>query len=106
MPAELILDGKTMQLPTIVGSEDEKAIDIRKLRAQTGYVTLDPAYMNTGADHAARSPSSTATRASCATAASPSKQLAEKSTFVEIAYLLIYGNLPNQAELEQVLGRS
>src|SRR5689334_9685529 len=45
--AELLLDGKKIELPTLVGSENEKAVDIRKLRGDTGYVVLDPAFMNT-----------------------------------------------------------
>ena len=47
--AQIILDGKTYELPVIEGSEGEKAVDISKLRAQTGYVTLDIGYKNTGA---------------------------------------------------------
>ena len=46
--AELILEGKKYQLPVIKGSQDEKAIDIKKLRAQTGYITLDSGYNSTG----------------------------------------------------------
>ncbi len=48
-PAKLILEGKEHELTVIVGSEGEKAIDISQLRAQTGYITLDPGYGNTGA---------------------------------------------------------
>ena len=47
--AKLILDGKEHAIPVIVGSENEHAIDIRELRAKTGYITLDNGYMNTGA---------------------------------------------------------
>ena len=46
--AELKLDGKTYNLPIITGSEDERAIDIRKLRAETNYITLDSGYGNSG----------------------------------------------------------
>ena len=48
MSAELIIDGKSVELPVIEGTEGEKALDISKLRAQTGYVTLDPGFKNTG----------------------------------------------------------
>jgi citrate synthase len=98
VPAELTLDGKTIQLPTIVGTEQEKAIDIRALRAQTGYVTLDQGYMNTGAT------TSSITfidgdKGILRYRGIPIEELAEKSTFVETAYLLIYGKLPNETEL-------
>jgi citrate synthase len=46
--AKIILDGKEFEFPVVVGSEDEKAIDISKLRAQTGYITLDYGFKNTG----------------------------------------------------------
>ena len=49
MGATLTVDGKTIELKTITGSEGEKAIDIKPLRTQTGYITLDPGYLNTGA---------------------------------------------------------
>ncbi|MCA9509261.1 MAG: citrate synthase [Myxococcota bacterium] len=91
--AELRLDDKTIELPVVVGSEGEHAIDITKLRAQTGYITLDPGYANSG---------------SCKSAITfidgeqgilryrgiPIEELAEKSSFLEVAYLLIYGQLP------------
>ena len=51
--AELTLEGKTYQLPIVVGTENEKAIDINDLRAQTGYITLDSGYKNTGATQSA-----------------------------------------------------
>lgn len=96
--AELKLDGKSFRFPVVEGSEGEKAIDIRDLRSETGYITLDSGYGNTG---------------SCESAITfidgekgilryrgiPIEQLAEKSTFVETAYLLIYGKLPNKQEL-------
>ena len=47
--AELKINGKSLELPIVIGSEGEKAVDIRQLRAQTGYVTLDQGFMNTGA---------------------------------------------------------
>ncbi len=98
--AELKVEGKTYKFPVIVGTEGEKAIDIRKLRDDTGYITLDSGYGNTG---------------SCLSAITfidgekgilryrgvPIQELAEKSTFVETAYLLIYGNLPTKIELEK-----
>jgi citrate synthase len=96
--AELKINGKSVELPIVVGTEGEKAIDIRQLRAQTGYVTLDQGFMNTGAV--------TSEIAFIDGDAGilryrgiPIEDLAEKSTFVEVSYLLIYGKLPNTEEL-------
>jgi citrate synthase len=98
VPAELNIDGKALSLPTVVGTEQEKAIDIRQLRAQTGYVTLDQGYMNTGAV------TSSITfidgdKGILRYRGIPIEELAEKSSFTETAYLLIYGKLPNETEL-------
>jgi citrate synthase len=100
LPAELNIDGKAISLPTVVGTEQEKAVDIRQLRAQTGYVTLDQGYMNTGAV------TSSITfidgdQGILRYRGIPIEELAEKSNFTETAYLLIYGKLPNKTELER-----
>ena len=98
-PIALNIEGKTLECPIIVGTEGEKAIDIAKLRSTTGYITMDPGFGNTG---------------SCKSAITyldgdkgilryrgiPIEQLAEKSSFVETAYLLIYGKLPSQRVLD------
>lgn len=98
--AKLILEDQTIELPIIEGSEGEKAIDVTNLRAETGYITFDPAYGNTG---------------SCTSDITfidgeqgilryrgiPIEQLAEKSSFIEVCYLLIYGKLPAQDELNK-----
>src|SRR5215475_11890393 len=89
---------QTIELPVVVGTENEKAIDIANLRAKTGYVCLDPAFMNTA------STSSAITfldgeKGILRYRGIPIEQLGEKSTFVETSYLLIYGHLPNKAEL-------
>jgi len=95
--AQLHLDGKVYELPTVTGSEGERAVDISTLRDMTGHITLDDGYANTG---------------SCRSAVTfidgekgilryrgiPIEELAVKSTFVETAYLLIYGKLPGRAE--------
>jgi citrate synthase len=95
---KLIYGEKEYQLPVIEGTEGEKAIDISKLRAQSGLITLDTGYGNTG---------------SCTSDITfmdgekgilryrgiPVEQLAEQSTFKETAYLLIHGKLPTQKEL-------
>jgi citrate synthase len=95
---ELKLDGKTCKLPVVSGTEDEKGIDISALRNETGYITLDDGYGNTG---------------SCLSQITfidgekgilryrgiPIEELAEKSTFIEVAHLIIMGRLPNSNEL-------
>ncbi len=98
--AKLILEGKEYELPLFKGTEGEKAIDITSLRKATGYVTLDKGYENTG---------------SCKSAITfidgekgilryrgyPIEDLAAKSTFTEVAYLLLYGELPTITQLEE-----
>ncbi len=98
--ATLELDGKTVELPIVEGAEGEKAIDITKLRASTGYVTLDIGYMNTGAC------TSNITfldgeKGILRYRGYNIEDLCEHSTFVEVAYLLIYGSLPNKDELQK-----
>jgi citrate synthase len=98
--AELTLNGKTCKLPVVVGTEQEHAIDISALRNNTGYITLDDGYGNTG---------------SCSSAITfidgekgilryrgyPIEELAEHSSFIEVAHLIIFGNLPSSAELRR-----
>ncbi len=98
--AKLEVGGKAYQLPIVVGTEDERAVDISKLRDESGLITLDDGYSNTG---------------SCSSAVTfidgekgilryrgfPIEELAEKSTFIEAAYLLIYGHLPASQELRR-----
>jgi len=102
--ARLEIDGKTYDLPIVTGSEGERAIDIGKLRDQSGVITLDPGYKNTG---------------SCKSAITfidgeqgilryrgyPIEELAERSDFLEVAYLLIHGELPT-AEAYRVWANS
>jgi citrate synthase len=96
--AQLKIGDKTYELPVIEGTEGEKAIDISKLRDQTGYVTLDIGYKNTGATQS----SITFLDGELGILkyrGYPIEQLAEKSSFIEVAYLLIYGALPTQEQL-------
>jgi len=97
--AKLILEGKEYELPVVVGTEKEVGIDISALRGQSGAITLDSGYGNTG---------------SCKSAITfidgekgilqyrgyPIEELAENASFIEVCYLLIYGELPNQKELD------
>lgn len=98
------LDGKTYEFPVIEGTENERAIDISTLRDRTGYITLDDGYGNTG---------------SCKSAVTyidgdngilryrgiPIEQIAAHSTFVETAWLVIWGRLPTEQELARFSNR-
>jgi len=98
--AKLELDGKVHELPVVAGTEGERAIDISALRAKTGHITLDDSYANTG------SCSSQITfvdgeRGILRYRGISIEELAEQSTFVETAFLLIYGRLPTRAEMRR-----
>lgn len=97
---KLIIDGKEYELPVIEGSEGEKAIDISKLRAETGYITIDPGYKNTGSTQSAIT-FLNGEEGVLQYRGYPIEQLAEKSDFLEVAYLLMYGELPNKEEYTQ-----
>jgi citrate synthase len=97
--AKIELDGKIYEFPVVVGTENEKAIDISKLRDTTGYVTLDTGYKNTGATKSAIT-FLDGELGILHYRGYPIEQLAEKATFIEVAYLLIYGKLPTQIELD------
>jgi len=98
--AKLVLEGEEHEFPVVVGTEGERGIDIAELRSSTGAITLDAGYGNTG---------------SCESAITfidgekgilryrgyPIEQFAEGGEFVEVAYLLIYGKLPNRKQLEE-----
>ena len=98
--AILEYNGNRYELPVVQGSENELAIDIKNLRSQSGMITLDPGYKNTG---------------SCESAITfldgeqgilryrgyAIEDLAERSSFLEVVYLLIWGELPTQAQLEK-----
>jgi citrate synthase len=99
-PAKLILDGKEHELPVVVGSEGEKAIDITQLRAQTGTITLDPGYGNTGACESAIT-FIDGEQGILRYRGYPIEDVAGRTTFVDICFLLIYGHLPSQAEAMQ-----
>ena len=97
--ATIELGDTKLEVPAIVGTEDERAIDVAQLRAKTGYVTLDPAFMNTASTKSAIT-FIDGDKGILRYRGIPIEQLAEKSTFVETAYLLIYGNLPNDVQLK------
>jgi len=92
------LDGQSFELPTIVGSENEKAIDIAKLRDLTGYVTFDPGYKNSGATKSAIT-FLDGEEGILRYRGYSIEELADKSTFLEVSYLLFYGELPTLDQL-------
>ncbi|HPK65329.1 MAG TPA: citrate/2-methylcitrate synthase, partial [Thermoanaerobaculia bacterium] len=96
--AKLILDGKEYEFPVVVGSEGEVGIDIAKLRDVTGAITLDEGYGNTGSCRSAIT-FIDGERGILRYRGYPIEELARHATFVEVAYLLIYGKLPNATEL-------
>lgn len=98
--AELKFEGKVIQLPVVRGSEGEIGVDISKLRGQTGLITLDSGYMNTG------SCESTVTfidgeKGILRYRGYPIEQLCEKADFLEVSHLLIYGELPSQEQYDE-----
>jgi citrate synthase len=97
--AKLILEGKEYELPVVVGTEGEVAIDISKLRAMTGAITFDSGYGNTG------SCESTITfingeKGILHYRGYPIQDIAKQSNFVEVCYLIIFGHLPTQKEMD------
>jgi len=98
--AKLIIDGKTFELPIVAGSEGERAIDISRLREETGLVTLDPGFVNT-ASCKSRITFVNGEKGILRYEGIPVEQLAEHSTFVETAYLLINSELPTQKQLNR-----
>jgi len=96
--AKLIIDGTTYELPVVRGTEGERALDISRLREETGLITLDPGYPNTGACKSSIT-FMDGEQGILRYRGYPVEQLAEQSTFVETAYLLINGELPTREEL-------
>src|SRR5215471_6222397 len=99
--AQLTLNGTACKLPVIEGSERERAIDISHLRDATGYITLDDGYANTGSCKS-RITFIDGEKGILRYRGIPIEELAEKSTFIEVAHLIIMGKLPNRAELRTV----
>lgn len=95
---EIKLDDQVIKLPTFTGTENERAIDISKLREETGYITLDSGYKNTGATKSSITYLD-GENGVLRYRGYPIEQLAEKSSFIEVSYLLIYGTLPTEEEL-------
>ncbi len=98
--AKLLLDGKIHQFPVVVGSEGEKAIDISRLRTDTGYVTLDDGLANTAACES-RITYVDGEKGILRFRGIPIEELAAKSSFVETAFLIVNGELPTEAQLAE-----
>ncbi len=96
--ATISFEGKTLPLPVIRGSEGETGVNIEKLRAQTGMITLDPGYGNTGACRSAIT-FIDGDKGILRYRGYPIDQLAENATFLEVAWLLIHGELPTAEQL-------
>jgi citrate synthase len=98
--ATLTLDGKSFELPVITGTENENAVDISKLRAQTGYVTFDEGYKNTGCT-VSNITFLDGEQGILRYRGYSIEDLAEKASFTEVSYLLLYGELPTQTQLSE-----
>lgn len=98
--AKLKLDSKEVELPVVVGTENERACDISKLRASSGYVTLDEGYVNTASTVSAITYLD-GENGILRYRGYPIEQLAEHCDFVEVSYLLMYGELPTQDQLDR-----
>ena len=98
--ASLTYDDRSVELPVVHGTEDEKAVEITKLRSETGLITLDPGYGNTGSTRSAIT-FLDGEKGILRYRGYPIEELAEQSTFLEVAYLLIRGELPTRAELDE-----
>jgi len=96
--AQLSFGGKTYELPVVEGSEGERAIDISGLRKESGLITLDTGYANTGACKSAIT-FIDGEKGILRYRGYPIEDLAEHSTFLEVAWLLLYGELPQKDEL-------
>ncbi len=95
---------QTFELPVVVGTENELAVDIGALRAKTGYVCLDPAFMNTASTTSAVT-FLDGERGILRYRGYPIEQLGASSSFVEVCYLVIYGKLPTKTELDKFATR-
>jgi citrate synthase len=96
--AELHIDGEIIELPVVTGTENETAIDISRLRAETGVITLDNGFKNTGSTQSGIT-FLNGEKGILRYRGYAIEELAEQSSFLEVAFLLIYGELPTSEEL-------
>lgn len=97
---KIIYQGKEYEYPVIEGTMGDKGIDISSLRLDSGLITLDPGYKNTGST-LSKITYLDGEQGKLMYRGYPIEQLAEKSSFVEVQYLLLYGELPTEVELEK-----
>lgn len=95
--ATLKIDDKEIELPIVTGTEGEKGLDIGMLRKLTGYVTIDPGFMNTAACYS-KITFIDGERGILRYRGIPVEELVDKHLFIEVAYLLVHGSLPNEEE--------
>ncbi len=95
---KLIYNGEEHEFPVVTGSQNEKGIDIKKLRGTTGLVTLDPGFKNTGSTTSGIT-FLNGEQGVLRYRGYPIEQLAENASFTEVSYLLLYGELPNKEQL-------
>ncbi|MGB5499407.1 MAG: citrate synthase [Maribacter sp.] len=98
--ATLEYNGQKYEFPVIKGSEDELAIDIKTLRSTTGMITIDPGFKNTGSCESAIT-FLDGEKGMLRYRGYPIEELAEKADFLEVVYLLIFGELPSREQLEK-----
>jgi citrate synthase len=101
--AQLRIGDQELELPIVEGTDGDDALDIGRLRSETGLITLDPGYGNTGAATSAIT-FLDGEAGILRYRGYPIEQLAEQSTFLEVAYLLIWGDLPSRQELDRFIG--
>jgi len=101
--AKIIVDDKTYELPLVRGTENEVAIDISKLRAMSGIITIDPGFKNTGSTKSAIT-FLDGEKGILRYRGYPIEQLAENSDFLEVAYLLLDGELPTGEQMNKFAG--
>ncbi|MFK8265617.1 citrate synthase [Capnocytophaga cynodegmi] len=99
---KLTFEGKEYEFPIVVGTENERGIDIDKLRALTGLITLDSGYKNTGACKSAITYLD-GEKGILRYRGYDIEELAEKADFLEVAYLLVFGELPTKAEYDKFI---
>ena len=100
--AELHYDGKVYEIPVVTGTENENALDISKLRFQSGLITLDRGFKNTGSTESSIT-FLNGEEGVLRYRGYSIEELAEKSTFLEVAFLLIYAELPTKSQLDEFI---
>ena len=97
--AVLTIDGKSYDFPMDIGTENERCIDFRRLRNETGCITMDPGFGNTGSCYSSITYVDGA-KGILRYRGYPIEEIAEKASFIEVAYLILYGELPDNDQLQ------